>query len=178
MSNTSIPASAAAAARMLQIINIGLLTGAITFGAFAVLTAQEPQDGLGIMTIIAVADAVAMMVAWFVVPLVIVAKQRPRIADLLSETPLEPSADAQAMADSAAYRQLLGVYQTKSIIAAAILEGTIFLCAMAYWMEGHPIALMVGGAFLMFMIVTIPTAARIENWVEGEVAAIEQMRRF
>ena len=82
------------------------------------------------------------------------------------------------MADSAAYRELLGVYQMKSFVGAAILEGTIFLCAAAYWMEGHPIALMVGGAFLMFMIVSIPTATRIENWAEGEVAAIEQMRRF
>ncbi|QDT48328.1 hypothetical protein [Symmachiella dynata] len=170
--------SAAQAARTLQIIYVNLAIVPSGFLAYLLVAGVNQQQELGVLSIIAVVDAAAMFVAWIFAPNFLASKQRTRIADLFPEGPLEPFADDQSESDSVVFQQLYGVYQYSSIIAAAILEGAIFLNLFAYFTEGHPVNLVIGGAFILLLLTSIPTASRIQNWVEGEIVAIEQMRRF
>jgi hypothetical protein len=73
-------------------------------------------------------------------------------------------------------RSLLPVYQTKTIISAAMFEGLGFFGTIAYLVEGNPISL--GLAVLMILGVAghFPTPGRIVGWVERQLEAIEVER--
>jgi hypothetical protein len=54
------------------------------------------------------------------------------------------------------------------IIGMALLEGAAFYQAIAYYVEGQPLALGLGCLLLLGLIVQFPTRSRVERWLENQ----------
>ncbi len=164
--------------RTLRILLIALVLPVIGFSAFAMADKGIRQDGNQFIAIFGVFWAAASIVARFGVPMIIVMNARKRIADKLSDGQMHADAADQAAEDNGSFGELVGVFHVKTIVAAAILEGAAFLNAYFFWSEGHVLSICAAGVLVALVLTMIPTQHGIENWVEGEIAAIEQMRRI
>jgi hypothetical protein len=165
------------AANTLRIILSAMIFPVIGFAAFAMATEGIRQDDNQIMAVLGVFWAAASIVGRFAIPMIIVKNARNSIADKLSDNQLQPDAADQTETDNLAFRDLVGIFQTKTLIAAAILEGAAFLNAFNFWNDGNVMSLVTVGVLVALVLAIIPTKHGIENWTEGEIAAIEQLRR-
>jgi hypothetical protein len=75
-------------------------------------------------------------------------------------------------------RRLATVYQTRLIISCALLEGIAFLNLVAYLIEHQRMSLVIAGAYLVILLNQFPTLNRLENWVERELAEVDQLRQL
>jgi hypothetical protein len=73
---------------------------------------------------------------------------------------------------------LYGVYQTKTIVGAALLEGVAFLSITAFLLEGTWIALGVGVGLAVVVLTMFPSAPRAAEWVEGQMRRIQEEQQF
>jgi hypothetical protein len=73
---------------------------------------------------------------------------------------------------------LAAIYQTRTIIGAAMLEGAAFLGCVAYLLEHQQLVLVVAGALLLMIARHFTTASGLESWIENELATIQQMRQL
>jgi len=165
-------------ARTLRIILIALVLPVIGFSTFAMADKGIRQGGNQFMAVFGVIWAVASIVARFGVPVIISMNARKRIAEKLSEEQVHADAADQSARDNESFGELVGVFHTKTIVAAAMLEGAAFLNAYLFWNDGHVLSISVAGVLVALILTMIPTQHGIENWVEGQIAAIEQMRRI
>jgi len=173
-----LPSAATATARTTQIIVMAMVMSLMTFMGVLLVKGNAGQGNAGLLTMIGAAMAGVLFVVRCVLPSMMVSAQRPQLAERLPDGPLEPTAEGQRDADSAAFHPLYGLFQTKTILAAALLEGPALLNLVAFMFEGHQISLIITGVLIALLLTLFPTAASVESWVEGEIAAIEQMRRF
>ncbi len=62
----------------------------------------------------------------------------------------------------------LGAYQTRMIVAAALLESGAFFMAVTYLVEGHTLALAIGTALALAVAAHLPTAAGVAAWIDEQ----------
>ena len=79
----------------------------------------------------------------------------------------------RAAAGSAATGKLFGVYQTKTIIGAAMIEGAAFLNLVAYLLEGNPITLGLGLGLAVVIAALFPSPSRVANWIEQRLRLMD-----
>lgn len=182
MDSQVVPQSAEQVTRTTQVIVVLMAIWLIAFGGYlfvnGVAAEPEVERGINILSITGCAMAVMMIVSRFFVPTMIVAGQRSRIANLFPEDSLESSAEDRNESDSIAIRHLFGAFQFKTIIAVALLEGGALLNLIAYMLEGQAINLIVSGVLIVLILSLFPTQHTVENWLEGEIAVIKQMREL
>ena len=75
-------------------------------------------------------------------------------------------------------RRFLSVFQTRTIIGAAVIEGAAFLAAIAYMLERSPAVLGLAALLLLGVTMHFPTESRIISWVERESENLEMARRM
>lgn len=63
---------------------------------------------------------------------------------------------------------LLGLYQSKTIIAGALLEGAAFFNLFALSVEHHWWSLAIVVLLLISLGVLVPTSVRIDHWIESK----------
>lgn len=133
--------------RTLQIIIAALAGGCVTFGTIAVaITAGELGVGeLGVVTAVAAVFAVGASVTSLTVR-VLFDKQADAGPPLATEA-------------------LLGHYQTRTIVASAVLEGAAFFNLIAVIVEKSIVPLAVAALLVGFLVAGIPTKRRIAEWV-------------
>jgi hypothetical protein len=66
---------------------------------------------------------------------------------------------------------LVALYQVRSIVTGAILESAIYMCGIAYFIEGLPASLAAVGGLIAVLIALMPTVGRFEAWREKVMAA-------
>ena len=174
--DTSWHADAAKQARILQIIVAALVMGCLIFlltsvgiGQFGGRPAQHgPQLAYAVCGFL-----VVEAVAWTVVMRVIAAKARGEIVKGTYRTldPRQQTGSADAPERDARY--LLPVYQTKTIVSAAMFEGLGFFATIAFLVEGNPISLGVAVAMILGVAAHFPTQGRVVAWVQRQLEAIE-----
>jgi hypothetical protein len=121
--------------------------------------------------------ALAVVIAWLVVPAVVTTRMRKAIVDgQSSDWGLVKNLPNAAELGNVV--PLAVVYQTRTIIAAALLEGAAFFATIAYLIEHQRIALYVAIALALLILCQIPTPSRFESWLESESTSIEQMRQM
>src|SRR5581483_670179 len=77
-------------------------------------------------------------------------------------------------ADGSAVRPWLAVYQTRTIVGAALLEGGAFFLLVAYMAEGAPWVLVVAAVLWIAMAwLHFPTRDKVEAWVTDQQAAAQ-----
>lgn len=137
------PTTSEQAVRVLQIITAAMVMGVVMFAGISVLALEalsDPPDGF-LLSGMAAGFAGIAFVMHLVVPAVI-AKQQAR---------------------SASAEQLFGVYQTKTIIGLALLEGAAFLNIVAVMVEHNWWSLAVAGGLVFWMLAMFPTQTRVAH---------------
>ena len=70
------------------------------------------------------------------------------------------------------------VLVSRTIIAAAIPEGAVFLLLTAYFMEQSPLSLILAVLLIVALAAQIPTRSRLEGWLEGQMRLLDEERAF
>ena len=124
--------------------------------------------GLPIITYIALAMGISVLVLSFVVPNLIVSRARSQMAKGTA-----PKIGKAQEEDGAAF---LPTYQTQLIVGAALLEGGAFFAAIAYMLERSPLALLAAGVLLGLLVTRVPTIERVRGWIEKQLDLLLQER--
>jgi hypothetical protein len=167
----------------LQIIVAALAFGVLTFAGIALLVAVDAAGAAGgpaqpLLTYIAAGAALVALVLSWIVPGLIAGSGRQAIAasePISTATPMRDQPAANELGDVA---PLLAAYQTRQIVRAAILEGAAFFCLISYIIEKQSLSLVAAGIMVLLLLGQFPTRSRVEDWIGGEMAAIEQLRQM
>lgn len=142
-----------------QIIVTAMVAGCLPLLAIVLLVVPEKLGNwdLGLekpITCGALVVACGILAARIVVPGVV---QSQMLQQLARQQDKEPQ-----------WNDLFGVYQTTLIIKAALLEGAIFLLLVAHMVERSGWTLALGGAFLLILLMHMPTRLRVDHWIEEQ----------
>lgn len=137
--------------RLMQIIAGALIMGVVMFALITTLALgalNEAPTNTIIAYIGAVFAAVSVAVHLFV-----------------------PEAMAAAALKASSNRDvetLCGIYQTRMIVALAMLEGAAFFNVVALIIAHTWWSLVIAGALLLLMLARIPTRTGVEHWIETQ----------
>lgn len=128
--------------------------GIMTFAVIAIFlrSGKDPSDG--ILHFVALGVAAAATAASFIVPAI-----HSKNAAAIASDPKKHQSTHEQVAS------LAGVFQVKTIITCAIIEGAAFFNLVAYYVEGHKVSLFTGAAFIALILVQVPTQHRITSWI-------------
>lgn len=137
--------------RTLQIITLAMVTGVLLFAGIVVFLQLTQDAGPNAATGVIISTLGAgFAVAAFVMHLVV------------------PSLIARQQARSASDEQLYEVFQSKTIIGLALLEGAAFFNLVAGMVEQQWWSLAVAGGLVFWMLTMFPTQTRVAQWVETQ----------
>jgi len=162
----------------MRIIHAALLLGCLIFAVIAIVVrAREnrPVPEQPMLSFVGLALAGVMGLAVLVVPNAVTANWRQKIArgiDPLSTT--RPSPPQATPGQSVSW---WGLYQTRMIITAAMLEGVIFFVLIAYLIEGPLWNLGIAALFLVALALLFPTRERVERWIRTQQELVEEQKR-
>jgi hypothetical protein len=158
-----------------RVIVASLAAGVLLFGLF-VLASQgiNLQAPLGLLTAIATVFGISTVPLWFVVPSMLVANQMRQIVQLPSRNGHEPESDTRVRQQDA--HQLALLFQTKTLVGCALLEGAAFLALVACLLEHHIVSLVVATVLLGGILSQFPTLGGASNWIEQRLRQIEELR--
>ncbi len=153
-----------------------IIVGAMTAGAAAFLVVavvvhssfMESSDAPStapLLSYVALGYAVLALLVRTVVPGVVAAKVVRRIAGG------QPDADAQAA-------QLKNAYATKTIIAAALIEGAALFAGVVYLVEGTTLSLALAAVLIVLLAAHFPRQASVDEWLERQTERLVRMRQF
>ena len=161
----------------MQIVALSLTTGAaIALAIFAIIRAgghAPPAPQLPLITYFAAAFTGIVLLGRLIVPDKVAAATIRRI---VWQGQPGYSTHRVKMLRSEENRRaaLVGVYQSRMILAMAPLEGVAFFLATTYFIEGQPLALGLGILLVFCQILHIPTRSRVERWVEIQEEKLQQ----
>jgi hypothetical protein len=165
--------------RVLQIIVCGMVSGSFMFLIIAVLltTVRHGEANQSILSYIALAVAAVNSVNWIVVPGVLVSRERKKIGITSSTLTLsvedKPIANKTETENKAAL-PLLALFQTKTIVSCALLEGTVFLLLVIFLAEGYMPCVLTAIVFLVLLIAQMPTVGRLMDWMEKQMRLVDE----
>jgi hypothetical protein len=142
-----------------------IITGALVFGAVGTLLIlfavrhqnPVPPNDPPLVSYIALGYTAVMAIVALVVPNLIAAAGRRRLANLPAGT--SPAADLAAW---------YALYHTCLVVRLANLEGTALFLILAYFIDSWALPLLVTPALIALMLWQFPTADRFERWVEAQ----------
>jgi hypothetical protein len=140
----------------LQIVVSAMVIGVLGFAGGAILIVlQKPPQGTT-LSYVAVGFGALTVILHAVVPAFV---ERAALAN----QPVGSGAES-----------LLRVYFTRTIVAAALLEGGAFMSLAAVMIEHQRWVLGVAAVLLVLMVMQFPSRTRIEQWVETRMMEREQ----
>jgi len=157
----------------MRIILGALIAGCLAFMAVAVVVRQGMQGAppdLPIMTYLSFAFAVVDTAISFFAPDFFIAAERRK---MIHGMPLNAPEASNSSAD---FVKLIGLYQTRMIISAALIEGCVFFFIIAYLLEGYLYCLFGALVLLGIMATKFPNRDGVERWVEAQRELQQQER--
>jgi hypothetical protein len=170
---------------VLQVIVAALVAGCVFFLAVTLIVpgpgAERAGEGRPLqVTWIALAFLAVMLVARCVFPTIVVRKGRRQIArgtfslPQTREAPLQgPREELEQMGDAG---PLFMLYQTKTIIGAAMIEGITFFMLIAYLVERQAVVLGIAVALILAIAAHMPTRTAVIHWIEDQLRFVEEER--
>jgi hypothetical protein len=161
--------------RTMQIIVAALCMGVMTFAGVVVcgvIPAQQANANQNVLTLVALAVAVASGVMSVVLRKAVATSNRQKIA-AGTWTPSNPQ---QATPSTDSGKLLMG-FQTQTIIAGALLEGGCFMALVAYMIERQTVSLGAAAVLLAGLILHFPTRGRVEAWMDDELRRVNELRK-
>jgi hypothetical protein len=161
--------------RTLRIVHFGLCFGAAA--ALGILAYQRqlnpmPAPAVPMLTYVALGGAGLGVLLAGLVPSFLEASWRRQMAQGKQPGALAPNTPLAG--DPVA--RWAGLYQTRLILRAAMLEGPIFLQAIAFVVEGSPVVLGVGIGLWVLLILQYPTLSGMESWIDTQENLLQQSR--
>jgi hypothetical protein len=158
----------------MQIIAGALIAGVVTFGGVAgfIVFGQAPvilkngqpqlapQNPPDIVVYMAMAFAVIAVVMSFVVPNLIAAAGVKGVAKMAQ--------DGTATGPKELFGRLLGLAQTKMIIAMVLVEGAALFNLIAFILSKSIVSPVVVGGLLFVMAIHFPTKMKLAKWLEDQ----------
>lgn len=169
--------------RTLQIVIGALSFGCLPLLVIAIFVSQNANNAVDqpMLTYIALAMAGMILGVWTFLPGVIVSQGRKEIQRKLlspTEKASDKSADDKVEKEKSKAQGLFGLFQTKTIIAGALLEGAVFLLLIAYLVEHNIFSILAAVAMLLLLTAHIPTIGRVTNWIENQMRLVDEERAF
>ncbi len=199
MSDMTDPDALQPIIRTCQIIVGAMIMGVATFLAIALFVTQvavnpappPPGGGAGgaaiaapgdsslpVITYLAVASGLIVLVLSFVVPKINIARARRQIALAGPIATIEGVPPEPKQLYPAGYTgKLAQLYQTQLIIGAAMLEGAAFFATIAYMLERNPIALATAIVLLGALVARFPTSDRVNAWLDRQLGLLQEERQ-
>ena len=173
--------------RTLQIVVSALAIGPVSFLAIAgALVAQgtfDAQDDTLFfpLNLVLVLFLAGVSISRDIVPGLIVSQSRRKISAGQWQSPKGPSGldlRAPLIERTGDAGRLMSVFQTKTIVAAALLEGLAFFATIVFMLTQSMIALAVAVVMILGVMLHFPTHSGVAHWIEDQLALIEQERLF
>ena len=168
MSEADSPDSLAARLRVMRIITLSLVLGALSFLGYTLYSRDQgqpaPPPDLPLITYLALGLALIEGLLCQIVPELSLARVRREIIQGGGDCEPGPGAREDWHAR----------YLTRLIMRLAFLEGATLFLIIAYLMEGQPVALAVAGLLLLVMALHFPSRAGVEAWVDRQCELIQQ----
>jgi hypothetical protein len=146
--------------RVLQILTGALVVGAVsTLLILALIRSLNPipQADPPLVSFVLLGFTAVQLVAAWVVPGLIAAAGRRRLASLPEGK--DTSADAGAW---------YALYHTCHVVRLAMLEGIALSLIIAYFVDSWTPPLLVAAVVIALMLLLFPGAARVARWVEAQ----------
>ena len=165
--------------RVAQMVVAGLLAGVLMFAGIVVFLVRQrgegfsPPEGMPVISYAAVALFALELAVWKFLPDQIANNQAGKIARG-TWTP-GPGVPATVFATDTA--KLLSVFQTKTVVANALLEAVALLGCVAHLLEGRLFVLAVVGGAVVLMLVTLPTRDNVAQWLAERQDRIREIRQ-
>jgi hypothetical protein len=179
MSSADESASLTAQVRTQQIIVAALVLGLVMFlviAAYLRATGQfQGVPAFPILTYVAIPLGLGVLAAYAVVPNLVAASGRRRIADG-TWNPVSNEYGSPVSAPASDRGKLLQVYGVRLIIGVALWEAVAFFLIIAYLVEGSPWLL--AGAIICAAVLAahFPTRGRVEQWLENQKMLLDNDR--
>jgi hypothetical protein len=158
-----------------QVIAGAIVTGALIFLGIAVYVVQahgvQNAPEVPLLSYVASAFVAVNMVLSFIIPDAVVRSRLVAIATRKG-TGRQPALAGEPRDATA----LLAVYQTRTIVAYALLEGAALFAGIAYLLEGEPLALIAATGAVLVMLLNFPTRGRVERWLELQQSRLDELR--
>ncbi len=171
--------------RPLQVIVASLVVGSVVFLTVVLVITAARRPGVGnadswTMTWIALAFLGVMVVVRSVVPGAIVRQGRRKIAQGIFQLPQARQASQQPSLETLTQMgepgMLLVLFQIKTIIGAAIVEGVTFFLLIVYLIEGHSVALGLAVALILAIALHMPSPRGVTHWIEDQLRLMDEER--
>lgn len=166
-----------------QIVVTALFAASLGFLAVAAVLVQlgtvEPSKEMAFaMNLVLILFLIGDMIARLIVPRILVAQGRRKIAAGQWSLP-----EGVGQAEIASFLErtgdagrLLCVYQVRTIIASALLEGVAFFAIIVYLLTQSMVGLVVAIALILGLAFHIPTRSGVVHWIEDQLELIERDR--
>jgi hypothetical protein len=164
-------------AQTTKIIVVALSSGVLMFAVF-VLSQSLPdaQAPLGTLTLLCTVFAFAAIVMRFVIPRIIVHRQIREIANGTWQTSAGKSPNVVMLQTTAG--KLAAVFQMKTIIGCALLEGASFFALIALMIEQHIASLVVAVILFLGLLLQFPSTDGITDWVEQHLRSLDEQGKL
>lgn len=138
---------------------------------------EEGEADQPVVTVVMAVLGVAGIVASFIVPEINVKNELKRLA---AQSLKEPAAAASGQepedSSSGDVRALLGLFQTKTIIGAALLEGAGFAGVVGYMIERNMPLLGVAVVAVAILLGRLPSVDSVQSWLDEQLTRLARMR--
>ena len=153
-----------------------VVVGAMTAGATVLLVVAiavrssfvasfGEQSAVPLLSYVALGYAVLALLARAIVPNLVVGGAVRRIATGQVDTEAEIT-------------RLKNVFATKTIVAAAMIEGAALLAVIAYLIEGTPLSLVIAPILIVILGAHFPRRANVDEWLRRQSERVVRHRQF
>ena len=168
--------------RTMQIIVGAMVAGCVMFLVIVLVIPGGAGIALDtpLLTYIALAFAAAAVVARLVVPGIVVAQARRKILSgdwkVAARAPTAGSTASTGQDDDAS--KLAQVFMVRTIVAAAILEGAIFLSLIVCLLQRSTLTLGLAVVLLAALAAHFPTRAGVDRWLADQMRLLDEERQM
>lgn len=179
MVDPELRSGAVAVVRTLRIIVLGLFVGgAVMLAVMGLLrgAGPKPEGGAapsgwskvvpGPITAVALGMSAFCLLAALFLPKLVIDSALIRAKSGSAGAVAARSSSAEPAAQTP-----IALYQTRTIIAGALLEGGANVASVTYFVEGSVACLIVGVVLLLVLLSLFPSVERFERWAEGLASA-------
>jgi hypothetical protein len=166
-----------------QIIAVVVFEGSVAFLAVALVLVHlnhlEPNRNVaGVMDLVLIVLLIGDLAARLVVPGILVARSRRKIAAGTWSPPNHGGASdlAAFIERTGDAGRLLFVYQTRTILCCGLLDGVVFFAIVVYMLTQSMLGLVVAVVSILALAFHIPTRSGVSHWIEDQLLHIEQER--
>jgi hypothetical protein len=148
--------------RTIQIMAAAIVAGVGMFLIIVLtLRGQGPAPAASpILLYVGIVFGVAALAARLVVPNLLVAARRRQLPG------------------SSSSRDLLGLFQLRTIVGMALLEGAAFFLVIVYLLDGSQLALLLSILGVVIVASQFPTRSSIDRWLARQRELIEQEQQL